>query len=128
MKATPLAATPRRRLLLAAPFLSLVALTALPALGRAAPPDLLPRSALFSDPPRHYPQVSPNGARLGWLEPDERGILQIRIGALDGGKAVTAEARPVRRWRWSADGHEALFLQDALGEENDHLYSVAVRS
>jgi dipeptidyl aminopeptidase/acylaminoacyl peptidase len=108
-----------------------MALATPPALAAAAStapsalPPLLPRAALFTDPARLHPQVAPDGARLGWLEPDGRGILQVQVGALDGsgGKPVTAELRPVRKWLWSADGREVLFLQDTLGEENDHLFS-----
>jgi len=92
----------------------------------AAPPPLLPRQALFSDPPRAYPQVAPDGTRLGWLAPDAAGIQQVHVGDLDGraGQAVTAEPRPVRRWLWAADGRSVLLLQDTAGEENDHLLAV----
>jgi hypothetical protein len=59
-------------------------LVALAAPAQAAPADLLPRAALFADASRLYPQVAPDGSKLGWLEPDDRGILQVRVGALDG--------------------------------------------
>ncbi len=100
--------------------------TLAPAASRAAPPALLPRAVLFADPPQGYPQVSPDGATLGWLAPDARGILQIHLGSLDGSGAhpVTAETRPIRRWLWSEDGRQLLFFQDAFGDENNHLFLI----
>ncbi len=108
------------------PVLVTLALAAL--LSAAPPPALLPRASLFADAAHLLPKVSPDGTRLGWLQPDERGILQVRVGDLEGGeaRAVTQEARPVRRWAWSGDGREVLFLQDEGGDENAHLWSVTL--
>ncbi len=94
-----------------------------------APPPPISRAALFSDPAYAGPQISPDGAMVGYLAPHE-GYLNIWIaptGAPQEGRAMTAEAtRGVRWFAWSGDGAYLIYAQDDRGDENWRLYAVPV--
>lgn len=91
----------------------------------------IPLETLFGNPERAMPRLSPDGARLAWLAPDE-GILNVFVGTSLG----AADARPVTRDRdrgvriyfWTYDGRSILYLQDAAGDENWHLHRVDLES
>ena len=92
-------------------------------------PPLVPREALFGNPVREPPAISPDGARLAYLAPDAKGVLQVWVGSADG-----ADARPVTRdphrgveiYRWAGDSRHVLYEQDSDGDENFHVYSADV--
>jgi dipeptidyl aminopeptidase/acylaminoacyl peptidase len=78
---------------------------------------------LFGNPERLEPRISPDGARLAWLAPDE-GVLNVWVADADAGNArpVTRErARDIRAFRWAGDGRHLLHWQDVGGDENWHL-------
>ena len=111
-----------------------VALTLLPALAApavAGPPPLIPRDLLFGNPARTAPQLAPDGRRLAWLAPDQRGVLQVwvqSIGKSDA-RALTADPRRgIRRYQWALDGRHILYLQDTDGDENWHVHGVVVEN
>lgn len=88
--------TPVRRLALTVLLLAVAA--------RAETP-LIPREALFGNPERTKPALSPDGKRLAWLQPD-KGILQVWVQTLgkDDATAVSADRqRPIRRFQWGQD-------------------------
>jgi dipeptidyl aminopeptidase/acylaminoacyl peptidase len=99
--------------------------------GLAAGPDagvaLLPREVLLGNPERTNPQLSPDGARLAWLAPDDHNVLQVMVKPLNG-KAETAVTndrhRGIRTFWWAQDSGAVLYLQDADGDENFHLFLV----
>src|SRR3954447_11854813 len=98
--------TSLRRLALAVLLLGLSA--------RAEAP-LIPREALFGNPERTRPRLSPDGKRLAWLQPD-KGVLQVWVQTLgkDDPAAVSADRqRPIRRFRWGQDSRTILYLQDS---------------
>ena len=112
-----MARTPVRRFALAVLLVGLAA--------RAETP-LLPREALFGNPERTRPQISPDGKRLAWLQPD-KGVLQVWVQTLGKEDAVAVSAdrqRPIRRFVWGQDSRTILFSQDVKGNENWHVYGV----
>src|SRR5215469_1632770 len=116
-----MARPPLRRLALA---LLLVVVTA-----RAETP-LIPREALFGNPERTRPAISPDGKRLAWIQPDQ-GILQVWAQTLgkDDAAAVSADRqRPIRRFQWGQDSRTVLYIQDVKGNEDWHVYAVDLES
>ena len=103
----------------------------------AAPPvatgkpkaDLIPRSVLFGNPERANVQLSPDGKTLSWLAPKD-GVLNIWVaplGKLDQARAITSDTtRPIRRYFWAFTGKHVVYVQDAGGDENFHLFRADV--
>ena len=89
--------------------------------------DLIPRGVLFGNPDRANVQISPDGKALSWLAPRD-GVLNVwvaPVGKLDQARAVTADAkRPIRLYRWAYTGKHIIYLQDAAGDENFHVFRV----
>ena len=116
-----MARTPARRLALAVLLLAVAA--------RAEAP-LIPREVLFGNPERTRPQLSPDGKRLAWLQPD-KGVLQVWVQTLgkDDAAPVSADRqRPIRRFQWGQDSRTILYSQDVKGDENWHVYGVDLES
>ena len=93
----------------------------------AEPPRLIPRELLFGNPDRSLPQVSPDGKRIAWLAPDDRGVLNVWVQPAGGGEKprllTTERERPLYFYRWAADGQHLLYLQNQGGNEVNHLYA-----
>jgi dipeptidyl aminopeptidase/acylaminoacyl peptidase len=98
--------------------------------------DLIPRSALFGNPERTSPQLSPDGGSLAWIAPRD-GVLNLWVAAAGGEQGVDwAAARPVtddtdrgiRSFAWARDGRHVLYVQDVGGDENWRLYDVDPQS
>ncbi|XYD10907.1 S9 family peptidase [Methylobacterium sp. NMS12] len=93
-------------------------------------PDLIPRAHLFGAPVRASFRISPDGAQLSWLAPDA-GVLNLWVGPVDEperGRFVTADrGRGIQFYTWAQDGRHLLYLQDAGGDENQHVYAVDSR-
>ncbi|MCY1644868.1 S9 family peptidase [Methylorubrum sp. SL192] len=89
--------------------------------------DLIPRAHLFGNPTRYGHQISPDGRRLGWVAPHE-GVLNIwsaPIDDLDAAVPVTTDRRRgIDAYAFAYDGRHLLYVQDADGDENHHLYAV----
>ena len=119
----------------------------------AGPPPLIPRAILFGNPERTNPQLSPDGRYLAYLAPDEKDVLQVWLRDLSAGKpggpdeqrgerqpggaggppatdqVLTADKkRGIHSYFWTYDGAQLVYLQDADGDENFHLYAVNIRS
>jgi hypothetical protein len=60
--------------------LAVCLLLAVSAVAQTQPP-LIPRSVLFGNPERSSPQISPDGAMLAYLAPDQ-GVLNIWVRTL----------------------------------------------
>ena len=122
---------PSRRVAVAALLLAVVApftraLAADPA-ADPAPAPLISRDILFGNPERVNPQLSPDGKKLAWLAPDEKNVLQVwvkTVGQEDGKKVTADKKRGIRQYFWAEDDRTLLYLQDADGDENFHLYGV----
>ncbi|MFZ1887739.1 MAG: hypothetical protein WAU33_06890 [Candidatus Binataceae bacterium] len=48
----------------------------------AGMPPLIPREVLLGNPKRWQPTISPDGTRIAYLAPDDRGALQIWVRTL----------------------------------------------
>lgn len=102
---------------------------ALPA--HAELPPLIPREVLFGNPERTAPKISPDGKRLAWLAPDEKNVLQVWVSTAgkDDARKVTADPkRGIRQYAFAYDDRTLLYLQDADGDENFHVYGVDLQT
>ncbi len=83
----------------------------------------VPRELLFGNPERTSPKISPNGKLWAYLAPDE-GVLNIWVGpeARDARPLTKDRGRGIRVYLWAEDQRSILYLQDANGDENWHLY------
>lgn len=94
-------------------------------------PPLIPRTILFGNPERTSPRLSPDGRYLAYLAPNENGVLQVwlrTLGATDDRVLTADRKRAIRLFVWAFDGEHLLYLQDAEGDENWHLYSVGLNT
>ena len=101
--------------------------------GPTAHPDLdsglIPRALLLGNPERGAPQLSPDGRQLSFVAPLD-GVLNLWLAPVDAPEA----ARPltqdrgagIRQHGWLHDGSRLWYLQDEGGNENFHLYSLAL--
>lgn len=92
-------------------------------------PPLIPRDVLFGNPERTSPQLSPDGTYLTYLAPDERDVLQVwlrTIGQEDDGAITADKKRGIRTYFWANNSRQVIYLQDADGDENWHLYAVSI--
>jgi dipeptidyl aminopeptidase/acylaminoacyl peptidase len=91
---------------------------------------LIPREVLFGNPVHTSPQISPDGASIAYLAPDQ-GVLNIWIRSLacEDQRVVTQDRdRGIRLFFWSQDSRHLLYLQDRGGNENWRLYGIEVAS
>ncbi len=91
---------------------------------------LIPRTVLFGNPERVQPKLSPDGATLSWIAPRD-GVLNVwtrPVGAPDDeARVVTDDTdRGIRAYAWAHDGTHLLYVQDAGGDENWHVYATDV--
>jgi dipeptidyl aminopeptidase/acylaminoacyl peptidase len=91
--------------------------------------DLIPRAVLFGNPERTMPQLSPDGAQLAFLAPLDD-VMNVWVGPIGGEyRAITrSKRRGIPGFRWQANGSHILYVQDADGDENYHLFAVEVSS
>ncbi|NEX92436.1 S9 family peptidase [Caulobacter sp. 17J65-9] len=117
------------RLMLAAALTA--GLTASSAAALAAPqqPTLIPREVFFGNPERTQAKVSPDGRWLSWVAPRD-GVLNVWVAPASDPKAakpLTQEKnRPIPQYFWAPDSSMILYVNDAGGEENFHLYGADV--
>lgn len=110
-------------LLAITPFLSSASL------GQSSP--LIPRQAIFGNPDRAGAQISPDGKHLSYLAA-VKGVMNIWVGSADNigtAKPMTADTkRGIRKYFWSFDNTNILYLQDTGGDENEHLYRLNIQT
>ena len=90
------------------------------------PVPLVPREVLFGNPERVSPRISPDGARLAWIAPDE-GVLNVWVSPIAGGVGVPVtddRDRGIRSFFWAHDNQHILYEQDTGGDENWRLYAI----
>lgn len=111
--------------------LAVSALPSAPIVSAAAvAPSLIPRSALFGNPERAQPRLSPDGTQLAYLAPD-KGVLNVwvRSVAQDDAAVVTSDKkRGIRFFTWQQDGEHIVYTQDRDGDENWHLYQTNLKT
>lgn len=94
---------------------------------RADLPPLIPRKVLFGNPRRAGYELSPDGTRLAYVAPSEKGVANVWVQKLgkDNARMVTQDThRGIGGFRWAEDGRHILYRQDRDGDENWHIYSV----
>ena len=93
--------------------------------------ELIPRDLLFGNPEKTQARLSPDGTRLSYLAP-ENGVLNVwvcPVGQPEATKSVTNDTeRGVRNYSWAYTGDAILYHQDKGGDENWHVYRVALDS
>ena len=90
------------------------------------PVPLVPRQVLFGNPEKVSPRISPDGARLAWIAPDE-GILNVwvaPVGSDDATPVTKDRDRGIRSYFWAHDNRHLLYIQDTGGDENWRLHGV----
>ena len=101
--------------------------TNLPAQENTIPP-LLDRELFFDNPEISGAQLSPDGAYMSFIKPNN-GVMNIWVKKLDepfdAARPLTADKqRPIRSYFWSRDGKYILYAQDKGGDENFNIYAV----
>jgi dipeptidyl aminopeptidase/acylaminoacyl peptidase len=94
-------------------------------------PPLIEREILFGAPEKISPQLSPDGKYLAYIAPDENNVLQVQlrtVGQADDRQLTADKKRGIRIFFWTYSGEELIYLQDADGDENWHLFSVNIHS
>jgi len=90
-------------------------------------PPLIPRKLLFGNPDKALPKLSPDGKHLSYLAPVE-GVMNVWVGPVDkpqDAKPVTKDTkRGIRSYSWAHTNQHLLYIQDAAGDENWHVYGV----
>ncbi len=92
---------------------------------------LIPRQILFGNPVKSSPRISPDGARLAYLAPSDKGVLNVwvrTIGQSDDAQVTNDTHRGIRIHFWAEDGQRIFYLQDIGGDENWHVYSVDLKT
>ncbi len=93
-------------------------------------PTLIPREVLFGNPTRAQARLSPDGSHLSWLAPSADGVLNVWVQPADrseGARQITNDQkRGIRSYGWTEDGSRILYVQDEGGDENWHLFAVAL--
>ena len=112
--------------------MAVLALGARPALvsAQAGPPPLIPREALFGEPERLHPALSPDGKRLAWLQRAPWGAMRPRVVTL-GRHDTTSfleKGEGFYDFEWSGDGQTLLTLRQKEGDENWHLWGLDTRT
>lgn len=97
-------------------------------------PNPIPVETLFAAPQFSGAQISPDGRRVAYLAPwrDRLNVFVHDIEARgrwklkDDRRLTGDENRNIESYAWSPDGRSILYLQDADGDENFHLFRTAV--
>lgn len=91
--------------------------------------NLIPRSALFSNPDRVSPTISPDGKQIAFIAP-LKGVLNVWVGPVDNpeaAKSVTNDTvRGIREYSWLFNNTHLLYRQDSGGDENWKIFAVDV--
>lgn len=90
---------------------------------------LISRQTLFGNPDKALVQLSPDGAYLAYLAP-QNGVLNVwgapRVD-LSAARVLTQDTgRGIRFYQWAYTSRHILYIQDKNGDENWRLYSVDV--
>ncbi|TVQ45189.1 MAG: S9 family peptidase [Gloeocapsa sp. DLM2.Bin57] len=94
-------------------------------------PVLIKREILFGNPQRTSPRLSRDGKYLTYIAPDSDNVLQVWLQILgqETAEQLTQDKkRGIRFYFWTYQPEQLIYLQDADGDENFHLYAVNVIS
>ena len=94
-------------------------------------PTLIPRTTLFGNPERTSPKLSLDGKYIAYIAPDDKNVLQVWLRSVENKaakKLTDDKKRGIRSFFWTYNLEQLIYLQDANGDENFHLYLVNVDS
>ncbi|MDJ0910523.1 MAG: S9 family peptidase [Woeseiaceae bacterium] len=95
----------------------------------AGPPTQIPREIIFGNPDRTLARISPDGAHLSWLAPDN-GIMNVWVAPVDDPESATVitqdDYRGIQNYFWAPNSEFIYYLQDEGGNENFHVYSANI--
>ena len=97
----------------------------------AALPPMVPREVLFGNPDKAGPQISPDGVHLAYRAPDTNNVLNVwvrTIGQTNDHIVTADKKRGIRIFFWQQDSQSIIYMQDADGDENWHLYQTNLKS
>lgn len=87
---------------------------------------LIDRDVLFGNPDRLQTRISPDGRWLSWLAPVD-GVKNVFVAPAEDPSAARAitddRTRDIRMHLWSRSSSRVLYIQDAGGDENWHVYA-----
>lgn len=90
---------------------------------------LISRQTLFGNPDKALVQLSPDGAYLAYLAPQD-GVLNVWVAPrtdLAAARVLTQDTgRGIRFYQWAYTNRHILYIQDKNGDENWRLYSADV--
>ena len=92
-------------------------------------PALIPRKTLFGNPERTSPKLSPDGKYIAYIAPDDKNVLQVWLKTIEketAKKLTDDKKRGIRVFFWTYNADRLIYLQDADGDENFHLYIVDI--
>ena len=90
-------------------------------------PPLIPREVLVGNPEKAAPKISPDGTRLAYGAPSDKGVVNVwvrTIGKADDVQVTNDTVRTIRIFFWAEDGKHLFYMQDVGGDENFHVYAV----
>lgn len=89
---------------------------------------IIPREVLFGSAERSQARISPDGTMLAYLAPfEEKMSVWVRAVEEDHSRMIAHDpARPIPWLAWRGDSKHVLYLQDSSGNENYHLFQVAL--
>lgn len=94
-------------------------------------PAVIPQSVLFGNPDKAEPKLSPDGTQYAYLANSEKGVLNVFVQKVGEDKAtqVTNDThRGIRMFEWAKNNKSVLYLQDADGDENWHVYAADLKT
>jgi dipeptidyl aminopeptidase/acylaminoacyl peptidase len=97
----------------------------------AAQGNLIPREILFGNPEKEQPEISPDGMKLSYLAPSDKGVQNIwikTIGKNDDRMISNDEKQGIYFYAWAYNNKQILYIQDRFGDENWHLFSTDIDS
>ncbi|MBV9718365.1 MAG: S9 family peptidase [Candidatus Eremiobacteraeota bacterium] len=89
---------------------------------------LIPRDILFGSPENSNACISPDGEYVAYLAPFDKKLSVWVRGVREGTARMIAHdpARPISWVAWQGDSRHVLYLQDAGGNENYHLFRAGI--
>jgi dipeptidyl aminopeptidase/acylaminoacyl peptidase len=94
-------------------------------------PPLVPRQVFDSAPEHDMLTISPDGKMLAYIAPSEKGVANIWVEdlATHARRMVSrATQRGIFGYEWAFDSAHLLYHSDENGNEDDHLYSIDLKS
>lgn len=94
-------------------------------------PPLIPREVLLGNPEKDQARLSPDGRKLGYLAPNDQGVLNVWVRTVgrEDDQVVTADKkRGIRYYEWQQDSEHLLYIQDLDGDENWHVYQTNLKT